>query len=272
MAILLLISCRQKHESLDPDADSLLVVPDSVDMLRKLVFQDCNAIVVGEGVRLRSAPDTKAEVVEKLNTGTLLKIIKPGDKRVLLGAPDNCNPDGYFWYEVIEAGGKRGWIYGEFIYHLMIKGRNDDELDPVQRRLFAASFSFNSDDFSFGYARSGLRTAQYEDGDHKCLSYLMPFLYSNSGGTVHPLKFTANRNNNIHMPDLTKEKGYFRFTVGGILDDQLIGYRMYSDFLQLTLSRDMDDDEPYLYTLNLKPSSGVFTATPADPGKEYFPK
>lgn len=272
MAIILLAGCKQKHESLEDDADSLLIVADSIDMQRKLVFQDCNAIVVGEGVRLRSAPDTKAEVVEKLNTGRLLKIIKPGDKRVVLGTPDHCNPDGYFWYEVIEAGGNRGWIYGEFIYHLMIRGRNDAELDPVQRRLFAATFGFNDEDYNFGYARSGVRSVQYEDGSPFCVSYLMPFLYRSNTGNVYPLKFTANRKNTLHMPDITKEKGYFRFAVGGALDDQLIAYRMEKDVLQLTLGRDIGEDEQFIYTLNLRPSSGVFTATPADPGNEFLPR
>jgi hypothetical protein len=31
----------------------------------------------------------------------------------------------------MEAGGKRGWVYGEFLYELVIRGRNDDILDET---------------------------------------------------------------------------------------------------------------------------------------------
>lgn len=269
--LLIIFGCRQKHESLEPESDTLTGGFDTTDLQRKLVFQDCNAIVVGEGVRLRSTSDTRSEVIEKLNTGTLLKIVKPGDRKVVLGKPDECNPDGYFWYEVIESGGKRGWIYGEFMYQLIVKGRNDGELDNVQKKILGAQFNFGAGQYSFGFASAGRRAVRYEDGDPKCVEYLIPFLYLNAEGSVYPLKFVPNSKNQLYMPDLTKEKGYFRFTRDGAFDDKLIAYRMEKDILQLTLARDLGEEDPYLFTFNLKPAAGSINATPADSGKEFIP-
>jgi hypothetical protein len=273
MAALTIVGCKQKNESLHENADTLAGAALAHDSARRLVYQDCNAIVVGEGVRLRSEPDTKADVVEKLNTGTLLKIIRSGDKKVVMGKGDQCNPDGFFWYEVIESGGKKGWIYGEFIYRLIIKGRNDENLDDLQAKLFSRQYMFREQWYGLGYAVA-TRPAKYdEEEDTVCVDYVIPFFYNEKEGVVYPFKFMPNKKNKVLMYDLTKEKGYFQFAWGSYHDDYLWGYRMLDDELQLTMAREIDfDEEPFLYTLIIRQGTGIFTATPADPGKEYLPK
>lgn len=268
-------ACKQKNESLTPAQDTLNVLADSIKG-RKLVFQDCNAIVVGEGVRLRSAPDVKAEVVEKLNTGTLLKIIKRGDKKVHLGQLNVCDADGFYWFEVMESGGKRGWIYGEFLYELVIRGRNDDILEETDHKLMGKTFRFNDKIYRVGYAnavRTGIVEQVGAANDTICIEYLMPFLYQESEGQVYPLKFSPNKRNRFPMTSLTRDMAYFQLSIGGRFDDYLDAFRMAENELQLTIARDMEEEgeDPFLYTLLIKAATGHFTATPADPGKEYIP-
>ncbi|MFO7723312.1 MAG: SH3 domain-containing protein [Bacteroidales bacterium] len=273
MAALLIVGCKQKNESLQLNSDTLTGSALAHDSARRLVYQDCNAIVVGEGVRLRSAPDTKADVVEKLNTGALLKIIRSGEKKVILGKGDQCNPDGFYWYEVLESGGKKGWIYGEFIYRLIIKGRNDENLDDLQAKLFSRQYMFGEQWYGLGYAVASRAVKYEEETDTVCVDFVMPFFYHEKEGVVYPFKFIPNNKNKIIMSDLTKEKGYFQFAWGSYNDDYLWGYRMIDDELQLTLARESDfEEDPLLYTLRVRPGTGLFTATPADSGKEYLPK
>jgi hypothetical protein len=273
LAVIVLFGCRQKNESLHENQDSLNGNGLANDSARRLVYQDCNAIVVGEGVRLRAQPDTKGEVIEKLNTGTLLKIIRSGDKKVIMGKSDQCNPDGFYWYEVLESGGKRGWIYGEFIYRLIIKGRNDENLDDLQTKLFSRQYMYKTQWYGLGYAVATRPVKYDQEEDTVCVDYVMPFLFADKEGVVYPFKFIPNKKNKILMPDLTREKGYFQFAWGSYYDDYLWGYRMIDDELQLTLARELDfEDEPFLYTLRIQQGTGIFTATPADPGKEYIPR
>ncbi len=266
-----LISCRHKNESLQPVADTSQTFADTIQPGRKLAFRECNALVVGEGVRLRSAPDITSEVVEKLNTGALLRIIRSGDSKVLLGPHDPCNPDGFSWCEVIGSGGERGWIYGEFIFRLVIKGRNDSLLDNLQLKLFKRHYKFNEQWYRMGFA-TALRSAVFPKGDTACVRYLIPFMYLEQEGIAYPLKFFPNKKNIVNMATLTKEQGYFQFTRGGLHDDSLDAYRMLDDELQLTLARQSDPEEdPFRYTLVMKPATGFFSVIPTDPGREYLP-
>lgn len=271
---LLLMSCRQKNETLHPGADSLSAGADSLALNRKLVFLDCNAMVVGEGVRMRETPDTRAEVVEKLNTGVLLKIIRTGDKKVLMGNPERCNPDGHFWYEVMESGGKKGWIYGEFLYPLIIKGRNDQELHAGLQSMTSRKYMFGEQWYQIGFAASGYRQFITPVNDTLCVDYIMPFLYADNEGVTYPLRFLPNKKNRIHMEDLTKDMGYLRFTNGGRFDDKVSAFRMLEDELQITIERELavDGVEPFPYTLCIKAADGYFYATPSDPGKVFLPQ
>jgi hypothetical protein len=275
--VLISFACKQKNESLTPAQDTLNVPAEPIGG-RKLVFQDCNAIIVGEGVRLRTSPDVKAEVVEKLNTGILLKIIKRGDKKVHLGQLNVCDPDGFYWYEVMEAGGKRGWVYGEFLYELVIRGRNDDILDETDQILMRSKFTFNDKLYGVGYAnavRTGIVEQVGAPNDTTCIEYLMPFLYQENEGQVYPLRFITNKRNRFPMTSLTRDMAYFQYSIGGRFDDYPDVFRMTDNELQITMVRDLEEEEEedlFIYTLRIKAATGYFTATPADSGKEYRPE
>ncbi len=267
-----LSSCRHKNENLHNAKDSIQGSDTSLTN-RKLGFMDCNAVIVGEGVRLRATPETKGEVLEKLNTGTLLKIIRAGDKKVLMGNPDQCNSDGFFWYEVMESGGKRGWVFGEFIYPLVISGRNDDDLDSNLRKLMVRSFMFGEKWYQVGIARSGYRSFVTPGNDSLCVEYLMPFFWQKDQGTILPVKYFTNPRNKLRMVDLTREQNYFRFTVGGMFDDKLTGFRSEGEVLLWAMARELaiDGQEPFTYILEVKPAQSFFSVSPAAPGKALPP-
>lgn len=263
ISLILVSACRHKNESLHNPADSLKGA-DSALAGRKLGYMDCNAIVVGEGVRLRATPDTKGEVVEKLNTGVLLKIIRNDGKKVLMGNPDPCNADGFYWHEVMEPGGKRGWIYGAFIYPLVIAGRNDENLQEPLKKLMSAEFRFDNNSYRIGLARSGFRNYVSPAGDSLCVDYLLPFFWLADQGTGFPLRYVRSAKKNVRMLDLTNEQNYFRFTEGGVFDDKLTSFSAQHNTLLFSMNRELQVDgvEPFAYTLEIKPGQGAFTITP----------
>ncbi len=271
--VLLFTGCRQKQEKISQDNDSILDQNDTLPLSRNLVFMDFNAVSVGEGVRLRIAPDIKAEVVDKLNTGSLLKIIRKNNIKVSMGQVNECDPDGYFWYEVIASDGNRGWIYGEFIYKLIIPGRKHEMINDLTSELLKKSFNFSGKNFKMSFAEAE-RTMVYQGTykvDTMCVVYQMPLFYNDQEGVVYPLQYFRNRKNRIDMDGLTTDKGYYQMLLDGRYDDFIDAFRMTDNELQLTIARDFFDDDPFRYTLIIKYESGIFTATPADPGKEFLP-
>jgi len=275
--ILLLSGCKGKNETLDHVSTDTLQSPDTSMQGRRLTFKECDAMVVGEGVRLRVSPDLKSEVVEKLHTGSLIRIIGPGDRKVSLGSYNECDPDGYLWYEVITASGERGWLYGEFIYHLRIPGQTESpaEFDDPELKMLSRVYMFNDQWYKMGYATAE-RTQIYRqpgvDPDTMCVEHILPFFYLEKEAVAYPWQFVANRKNRIDMFGLTKDKGYYQMLLDGLYSDFADAFRMLDQELQLTVARDYDDDdEPFRYTLRVRLSNGTATATPADPGKEYLP-
>lgn len=278
LTVMLLISgCKGKNESLDPAAGDTLQVRDTSMQGQKLMFKDCDAMVVGEGVRLRTAPDLKADVVEKLHTGSLLRIVGPGDKKVSLSSYNACDPDGYLWYEVITASGERGWLYGEFIYQLLIPGKNVSpaEFDDPDLKMLSRVYMFNDKWYKLGYAtadRTQIYRQQGVPADTVCVEYTLPFFYNEQEAVAFPWQFVHNRRNRIDMFDLTKDRGFYQMVLDGLYSDFTDAFRMLDHELQVTMARDYDDgDEPFRYTLRIRFANGAFTATPADPGKEYLP-
>jgi hypothetical protein len=265
VAVILLSGCTHKNEKLNVQNDSAASL-DSSFLNRKLGFMDCNAVVVGEGVRLRTGPDAKAEVIEKLNTGVLVKIIRSGEKKVLMGGTGKCNPDGFVWYEVLESAGKRGWIYGEFIYPMVVKGRNDEDLSENLKKWLDVKCPFGNLNYMTGLARSNYRFFIKPDGDTLCLEYLLPFFWLPDQGTIFPFRFFQNKKNKVRMLDMTKEQNYFRFTMGGMFDDKLTGYKMTENIFQLSMNRELKVDgvEPFGYSLDIKQAEGYFSISPSD--------
>ncbi len=71
-------------------------------------LQEKIRIITGSAIRLRSAPQTTASEVTRLSIGTLVKEIGKSDKKEKIGQQED------FWYQVVLADGKQGWVFGGF--------------------------------------------------------------------------------------------------------------------------------------------------------------
>ena len=68
-----------------------------------------HGLVNETGVRLRKAPDLRAEILQKLDKGTRIEILELGDTEITI---DNYTG---IWYRVSLKGGVKGWIFGKYI-------------------------------------------------------------------------------------------------------------------------------------------------------------
>lgn len=76
-------------------------------------FSKNSAIVVGDNVRVRSAPDLQGRILTSLNTGSIVEIIDKTKEPVRL---IKSREFFYHWYQIKYKKGKTGWIYGQFLY------------------------------------------------------------------------------------------------------------------------------------------------------------
>jgi len=68
-----------------------------------------HGLVNEAGVRLRKAPDLRADILQKLDKGTQVEILELGDTEITI---DNYTG---IWYRVSLKGGAKGWIFGKYV-------------------------------------------------------------------------------------------------------------------------------------------------------------
>lgn len=109
---------------------------------------DYAGIIIGDGVRGREKPNTKAEVVTQFNTGQLLRTDDRTHERMALPGAKGCDEYGYYWYSLEGQKGQASWVYGQFYFELL---REDYESSAVDDKdlPFYKSFSFNGKDYEF---------------------------------------------------------------------------------------------------------------------------
>jgi hypothetical protein len=279
LVLLLATGCGSKHESTETPADTTFTPLDSLTISQGLTYRDCDAVVVGEGVRLRSAPGVRSEVLDNLHTGVLLKIVGKSEQKESLERYNVCDPEGFHWYEVITSRGSKGWVYGEFVYELLHPGKVA-ELIPMMShglapKLINRQYMYQEKWFRMGFARAKKTSVQQEEDlppDTLCVTFLFPYFYHDAEGVVYPWRFVPNRKNDIRMYGLVTDKKFFQLSTDGVYNDMPDSHNMMGDILQLTIARDDHyDDDPFRYTLLVKKEGEHFIVTPADAGKEYLP-
>jgi hypothetical protein len=75
--------------------------------------QPYDAIIVGEGVRMREFPDLSAKILAILNGGQMVDLLDVTQERFRL---NDSYQYGYHWFKVSVRGGHEGWVYGEYVY------------------------------------------------------------------------------------------------------------------------------------------------------------
>lgn len=253
--------CKQKGENIVlEESDTINNADTVIAPTRDLVFQDCNAIIVGEGVRLREAPNTNSEIIDNLSTGDLLKVVRTSDKKVLLQQDNRCNPYGFYWYEVITADRQRGWVYGEFVYQIVVKRRNSKVLHKNAERLLGKNISYNNKKHYFGFARSGIRTVKDEIDTSFCVDFLFPFFYNDNDNRVKPLKYIDNDLNDHAKLFNTKMKNYLRFVQAPSIIDIIDDFRIKTNYIELSVRRNIENQEKWIFKILIKPGRDFFTA------------
>lgn len=65
-------------------------------------------ITVASGVRLRSAPNTSAEEVARLQIGSVVRELERSASKEKIGGAED------YWYRISTGDGKQGWLFGSF--------------------------------------------------------------------------------------------------------------------------------------------------------------
>ena len=68
-----------------------------------------NGHITDDNLRIRSGPNTSAEIVGLLNTGDCVSVIAVSDKKAVINGTEN------YWFKIITGNNITGWIFGEYI-------------------------------------------------------------------------------------------------------------------------------------------------------------
>jgi hypothetical protein len=129
-------------------------------------FDGDSWIVAGDDVRVRSTSSVQGTVVDSVNAGTVVRVISKTDKRDKFLQGDEF---GFFWYNVVLPNGKKGWIYGKFLYQMI--GQNT-VADP---EIFSKPQKIDEKDYYFGIAQEEAYPIADETGLTGSEIHLLPF-------------------------------------------------------------------------------------------------
>jgi hypothetical protein len=77
--------------------------------------QTYDAIIMGDGVRMREFPDLSAKILSIFQAGKLVDLLDVTQERFKL---NESYTYGYHWFKVSVREGHEGWVYGEYVYLL----------------------------------------------------------------------------------------------------------------------------------------------------------
>ncbi|OHD11127.1 MAG: hypothetical protein A2Y41_01665 [Spirochaetes bacterium GWB1_36_13] len=81
-------------------------------------FDKDTGVIAGNKVRMRSEPSLSGKILKELFIGEVVFILNQSEKTERI---DKNRQFSYYWYEVKTAEGKRGWIFGQFVYRYQDK-------------------------------------------------------------------------------------------------------------------------------------------------------
>lgn len=261
---LLIFSCGNQHEDLNTNRDTLKVDSNIVvDSIADLRFDKCDGLVVGEGVRLRSEANLESEIVEKLSTGDIVRMLEVSKKRVAIGSgEDFCIKNGYFWYRVQTVNNNQGWIYGKFLYSILKDPAKTVEYSDFLPEFINSRLSPPNSDWYFGLAKDNSKPVMDENGESECGIDLIPFFYQKSGKKVKPVKFLGTPDDSITMKH-TSEKGWLLFNMLINLEDYIHTGFQEKGQIYLDLQREYEDYKEE-FSLWIREEDGQFV------GSVYF--
>jgi hypothetical protein len=76
---------------------------------------NARGVIVGENVRVREEANASSRIITSLNTGDMLRVTAHSSTMQQLVKSRAYR---YRWYSVVLPSGKKGWVYGQFIYSM----------------------------------------------------------------------------------------------------------------------------------------------------------
>ncbi len=133
-------------------------------------FDGDSWVVTGDRVILRSKPTSKSAGIMELNAGRIVRVVNKTKVRDKFLPGDNF---GFFWYESVLANGKKGWIYGKFLFQM----NGDRFAAEDSKSVFYNPYKISGKSYLFGIAVEDA----YPVSDDKGLS----------GSVIHAIPFFA---------------------------------------------------------------------------------
>jgi hypothetical protein len=132
-------------------------------------------LVAGDKVRVRKTPTASAAVVTEVNAGLIVRVIEKTAVRDTFLPGDSF---GFYWYHCALSDGKKGWIYGKFLYQM-----NDDSF-VTDKSLIGKEFIIERKKYIFGVAVEEANPVSDDEGLTGSEIHGLPFFISENGKTV----------------------------------------------------------------------------------------
>ncbi len=260
--VLMILGCgnRGNHENMDQNGNEDQEELPLLDSVTELTYAQCNAIIVGEGVRIRSNPNLKAEITDKCVTGDLVRIVKSSDERMVIdkgGSP--CDQYGYYWYEVITADGQKGWVYGKFVYNIITKGKRAEAYAKKMNEMMDKSLLVNNEPWFIGFAHDNSYPVIGEQGLSGCDDFYMVYLYQKQRKKVQPVKFMQEKDDGIIM-ETTRENNWMLFTQSEGFEDVIHAFHIESPNVFITIQRQYQEGDDF-FDICISFDKGVLNAS-----------
>lgn len=134
-------------------------------------------VIIGQGVRARSGPNSSAEVVHPLNTGTKVRSIGASEQRDKLTSGSICDDFGYYWYNLEVAEGQPVWVFGKFVY----------AIDDIAPKVYQTPVTFNDASYQWVRALENSYGPADQSGLTGCDTRMVLFL-KDSRGSLLPVR------------------------------------------------------------------------------------
>jgi len=85
-------------------------------------FDKDTGVITGNKVRMRSAPALSGKILKELFIGEVVFILNQSEKTEKI---DKNRQFSYYWYEVETVDGKKGWIFGQFVYRYQERSKKE---------------------------------------------------------------------------------------------------------------------------------------------------
>lgn len=146
------------------------------------------ALIIGEGVRIRSDATAKGKEKSKVYGNRQVEIIEVGKTLDGLGKDDMCEK--YPWIKVNWQSDSTGWVYGKYVYY------NDTDESYITKE---STFTFQSKNYQLLLYRNYGYPPGDENGLTGCAYTFLVYIYDISSNKYYQVKDNKSKKDQINM-------------------------------------------------------------------------